>query len=279
MGLTKGYIFGASETVTNAKLHSLVDLGTVSGLVNAEVSATAGIVDTKLAQIATAQKVSATALTLLGSTPAAAGILPVANGGTGSATQNFVDLTTAQTVAGIKTFTSFPVTPSSAPTTDYQAANKKYVDDSEVGVDDSTIELDSGNLRVKDAGITYAKIQNSVYGDTTVHVNATTRSHTGTSYTKMKESTVVVPGTYNISFGLWISASVAQGKLYINGVAVGSEHSTASASEVTYTETNKTLAAGDLVQIYTKRTGNLATIYTANLTLKCQFFATTTSGY
>ena len=34
-----------------------------------------------------------------------------------------------ETVAGIKTFSSFPVTPSSAPTTDYQTANKKYVDD------------------------------------------------------------------------------------------------------------------------------------------------------
>jgi hypothetical protein len=34
------------------------------------------------------------------------GFLPVANGGTGSATQNFVDLTTTQTVAGAKTFTS-----------------------------------------------------------------------------------------------------------------------------------------------------------------------------
>jgi len=40
-----------------------------------------------------------------------------------------VRLTTDQTVAGIKTFTSFPVTPSSAPTTDYQVSNKKYVDD------------------------------------------------------------------------------------------------------------------------------------------------------
>lgn len=34
-----------------------------------------------------------------------------------------------ETVAGIKTFSSFPVSPSSAPTTDYQLANKKYVDD------------------------------------------------------------------------------------------------------------------------------------------------------
>lgn len=41
----------------------------------------------------------------------------------------YVDLTGNQTVAGVKTFSSFPVTPSSAPTTDYQVANKKYVDD------------------------------------------------------------------------------------------------------------------------------------------------------
>ncbi|SIS11535.1 beta strand repeat-containing protein [Williamsia sterculiae] len=34
------------------------------------------------------------------------GLVPIANGGTGSSTQNFVDLTTAQTVAGSKTFTS-----------------------------------------------------------------------------------------------------------------------------------------------------------------------------
>jgi len=42
---------------------------------------------------------------------------------------NAVALSGNQTVAGVKTFTSFPVTPSSAPTTDYQTANKKYVDD------------------------------------------------------------------------------------------------------------------------------------------------------
>ncbi len=33
-------------------------------------------------------------------------ILPIANGGTGSAVQNFVDLTAAQTIAGVKTFTN-----------------------------------------------------------------------------------------------------------------------------------------------------------------------------
>jgi hypothetical protein len=39
------------------------------------------------------------------------GILPIANGGTGSDTKNFVDLTTAQTIAGIKTFSSTLVAP------------------------------------------------------------------------------------------------------------------------------------------------------------------------
>jgi carbonic anhydrase/acetyltransferase-like protein (isoleucine patch superfamily) len=34
------------------------------------------------------------------------GILPIANGGTGSTTQNFVDLTTDQTIGGVKTFSS-----------------------------------------------------------------------------------------------------------------------------------------------------------------------------
>jgi hypothetical protein len=36
------------------------------------------------------------------------GVLPVAKGGTGSATQNFVDLTNAQLIGGTKTFTSAP---------------------------------------------------------------------------------------------------------------------------------------------------------------------------
>jgi len=63
-------------------------------------------------------------------------ILPIKQGGTGAtaAAQARTNLATVglvgdESIAGIKTFGSFLLTPSSAPTTDYQAANKKYVDD------------------------------------------------------------------------------------------------------------------------------------------------------
>jgi len=42
----------------------------------------------------------------VGLTTHISGVLPIANGGTGSATQNFVDLTAAQTIGGPKTLTS-----------------------------------------------------------------------------------------------------------------------------------------------------------------------------
>lgn len=40
-----------------------------------------------------------------------------------------VKLSKDQTISGTKTFSAFPVTPSSAPTSNYEVANKKYVDD------------------------------------------------------------------------------------------------------------------------------------------------------
>jgi len=42
---------------------------------------------------------------------------------------NAVGVTGDYTIAGLITFSQFPVTPSAAPTADYQVANKKYVDD------------------------------------------------------------------------------------------------------------------------------------------------------
>ena len=46
--ITKGVTLGATETVTNTKLHNLVDDATVTGIVNADVSAGAAIAASKL---------------------------------------------------------------------------------------------------------------------------------------------------------------------------------------------------------------------------------------
>lgn len=64
---------------------------------------------------------------------------------------NVVDLSNNQTIAGVKTFSSFPVTPSSAPTTDYQVANKKFVLDNginfdEIAYDDDTLSFITNTL-------------------------------------------------------------------------------------------------------------------------------------
>ena len=47
---------------------------------------------------------------------------------------NLVHTTGAESIAGVKTFSSFPILPSPSPTTDYQAAHKAYVDSVAVGL-------------------------------------------------------------------------------------------------------------------------------------------------
>jgi hypothetical protein len=71
---------------------------------------------------------AATARTNLGLTGAATASLPlsVPNGGTGSGTQNFVDLTTSQTIGGAKTFTG--EVQAQAPVNALDVATKSYVD-------------------------------------------------------------------------------------------------------------------------------------------------------
>jgi hypothetical protein len=70
--VTSGYNFTNGETVTPGKLNSLAGSATVSGIVNADISATAAIADSKLATIATAGKVSNTATTATSSNTASA---------------------------------------------------------------------------------------------------------------------------------------------------------------------------------------------------------------
>lgn len=74
----------ASAAIAYSKL-------TLTGsILNADVNASAAIVDTKLAQIATASKVHGTSITGLASLPSGAGVIPVANLGTGASGTTFL---------------------------------------------------------------------------------------------------------------------------------------------------------------------------------------------
>lgn len=46
--IARGYTFGATEQVTNAKLHALVESAVITNIVNADVSASAAIATSKL---------------------------------------------------------------------------------------------------------------------------------------------------------------------------------------------------------------------------------------
>jgi len=67
--------------------------------------------------------------------PEVTGILPIAKGGTGSGTQNFVDLTNAQSISGIKTFNSKPQVPGASIGAD-DAVNKSELDAAVAGFND-----------------------------------------------------------------------------------------------------------------------------------------------
>lgn len=66
---------------------------------------------------------------------------------------DFVDKTNAQTIGGVKTFTSIPVLPASDPVSDEQAVRKKYVDDKipPVFIPPSCFVYNSVNISVPDS--------------------------------------------------------------------------------------------------------------------------------
>lgn len=78
--VTKGRTFVSGEVVTPTKLNTLVDSATVTQIVDADISATAAIADTKLATISTAGKVANSATTATNANTASAIVARDASG-------------------------------------------------------------------------------------------------------------------------------------------------------------------------------------------------------
>ena len=84
----------------------------------------------------------------------------------------------------------------------------------------------------------------------------TERTTTSASYVKLKEITVPTNGTLTIDFDLRTGnpAAAAYGRIYIDGVAVGTERSTTGVSYTTYSE-SITVVSGEAIQLYAHTTG------------------------
>lgn len=101
---------------------------------------------------------------------------------------SYVALSGNQTIADIKTFTSFPITPSLAPTTDYQVANKKYV------TDNAGISLVTANSYDLGVGQTWQDVKASRAIGTT-YTNSTGKPiEVAITTTQTSSPTIVVNG-------------------------------------------------------------------------------------
>lgn len=90
-------------------------------------------------------------------------------------------------------------------------------------------------------------------------------SNDSTTYVKVAELRAPRAGVYTVSMDLNTTSQIgAYGKIYVNGVAAGTERFTASDSPVNFTE-NIAVGFGALVQIYTHSTG---VSYAATASLK-----------
>jgi hypothetical protein len=198
-------------------------LGTL--LVNADISPTAAIALSKLAALTINRAlvtngsgvivVSAVTATELGYL---AGIVskPVCNSGD-------------ETIAGVKTFSSIPLLPASDPTSDNQAVRRKFIQDYLVKL------TASDNLQKSNDG----------------------EVSTGSDvYVLIKEIQVFRPGTVRAKWDMRTTggggSQYVYGKIYVDGVAVGTEHSQQGDTYNTYTQSSVGIAAGSRVQLWGK---------------------------
>jgi hypothetical protein len=191
-------------------------------------------------------------------TAAVTGTLPIANGGTGSPTQNFVDLTTTQTVGGSKTFSGTLITINnmlnaqaglkfaglatatitsdscnmaiSAPTNVYVAP---------AGVDGTRIVMSSGSLRIGGPGATSA-VLDLTQGGINIATDTTTGTKIGTA-TNQKlghygATPVVQPSAYTQTYSTADKTHANFTSADLTGITSSTTGSALAEPSATYTQ-------------------------------------------
>ena len=108
------------------------------------------------------------------------------------------------------------------------------------------------SAKIPDGEITRAKICAYTAGNYFIIGSDSEKTTAATSYTKVKEIVVTRTGTLRVSFALAseLGGYNAYGRVYRNGVAVGTARNTTSTVPQTYSEDISGWAPNDLCQIY-----------------------------
>jgi len=115
---------------------------------------------------------------------------------------------------------------------------------------------------IADGAVARAKIGSYTAGDYIIVGSDAEKTTTATSYTRVKEIVVTRTGTLRVKFDLASgSAGInAYGRVYRNGVAVGTARNTTSVTPTTYTEDISGWSPNDLCQVYAyTQSGSYAT--------------------
>jgi hypothetical protein len=155
--------------------------------------------------------------------------------GTGSV---YVKLDGNETIGGIKTFSNFPVTPSTTPSNDYEVSNKKYVDGKIVSV---SLIIVPGTYLYADAASSF-------------NTNSST-------YIPKKAIRVTRDGTFTVSFDMYgVAGHPGYGQIWKNGVPYGTERISETGAFQTYNE-DLAFVAGDGVSLYVHCDGSNNVFY------------------
>lgn len=117
---------------------------------------------------------------------------------------------------------------------------------------------------IRASAVTFAKVSDTVSAAATKTVarHACENSATATVYTPVKEFVCTCSGTIYSTFELKSSdGSTVYGRIYKNGAALGTEHSTTSVTYVSKTDTSISVSRGDLLQIYVRHITTSQTAY------------------
>lgn len=98
-------------------------------------------------------------------------------------------------------------------------------------------------------------------------INAVETSTTSAGYVRVRAFKVAYGGNYRVKFDLYSAGATAYGQIYKNGVAFGTERSTALGTPgVTYSE-DLAFSAGDIIGIYAKTSNIVVGAYVNNFSL------------